>query len=117
MPLILVTPYRKIAQAIADAFKSKVSMLLHAEDGDGVRSLTNSGYGTGAFTFVGGAKISTAQARFGKSSLYFGGGSDQVAIPAAASGTNLDSGDFTIEAWVFPTGQGNYAILSRWQNQ
>lgn len=37
------------------------------------------------------------------SSLYFDGSGDYLTVPANASVTNFGTGDFTIEAWVYPT--------------
>jgi hypothetical protein len=51
---------------------------------------------------VGGASISTTQSKFGGSSMYFDGSGDWLTFrsnPHFAFGT----GDFTIEAWVYPT--------------
>lgn len=110
-------PFANPTTVINDAYQANIPMLLHAEGANGSKVLINNGYGTGAFTFSGGAQISTDRSRFGTSSLKFTGGTDMIVGPADASGTNLDSGDFTIEAWVYPTGTGPYAIISRWQNQ
>ena len=58
---------------------------------------------------VGDVKISTAQSKFGGSSMYFDGSGDYLKIPASK---NLDIvGDFTIEMWVYPTAATTYRIL------
>ena len=63
---------------------------------------------------VGNAQISTTQSKFGGSSMYFDGSGDDLKIitnpPLSFSGF---AGDFTIEAWVYPTavGQSNNSYL------
>jgi Concanavalin A-like lectin/glucanases superfamily len=50
---------------------------------------------------VGDAKLSTAVVKYGTSSMYFDGTGDYLSIPAS---TNFVlNGDFTIEAWIYPT--------------
>ena len=51
---------------------------------------------------VGDAKISTAQSKFGSSSLYFDGTADSLNILNNYSGI-LGTGNFTVEAWVYTT--------------
>jgi hypothetical protein len=51
---------------------------------------------------VGDAKISTAQNKFGGSSMYFDGTGDYLYIANNAVNT-IGSADFTIETWVYPT--------------
>lgn len=117
MPLILTTPYKKIVQIIGDAFRDNVSILFHAEGEDSAKVLTNSGYGSVSnFVFTGDARLTRGVKKFGVSSLFFNG-AGYISGPSAESGTVLDSGDFTIEAWVRPLSNGNCNILSRWQNQ
>ena len=54
---------------------------------------------------VGGAAISTAQSKFGGSSMYFDGSGDYLVAPAQAI-TNL-TGDFTVEFWAYRPSAGN----------
>ena len=51
---------------------------------------------------VGNAQISTTQSKFGGSSMYFDGTGDWLAAPASPT-MALGGGQFTIEAWVYPT--------------
>jgi hypothetical protein len=48
---------------------------------------------------VGNAQISTAQSKFGGSSIYFDGSGDWLDIPNQ-SDLNVGTGDFTIECWI-----------------
>jgi hypothetical protein len=58
----------------------------------------------------GDSKISTTQSKFGGSSMYFDGTGDYL---VAAHNPNFEfgSGDFTIEAWVYPTSVSGYQGL------
>ena len=61
------------------------------------------------------AKISTTQSKFGGSSLSFDGTGDYLKSIATPS-TNLSTGDFTIEFWVYPQGSGYYPCMLWWGN-
>jgi hypothetical protein len=49
---------------------------------------------------VGNAQISTAQSKFGGSSMYFDGTGDRL-VGANNPNVNIDAGDFTIEGWIY----------------
>ena len=51
---------------------------------------------------VGNAQVSTTQAKFGTTSMYFDGTGDYLQLPAAPN-LALFTGDFTVEMWVYPT--------------
>lgn len=51
---------------------------------------------------VGNAQISTTQSKFGGSSMYFNGTTDYLKLPNNPA-LGMGSGDFTIEAWIYPT--------------
>jgi hypothetical protein len=51
---------------------------------------------------VGNAQISTAQSKFGGSSMLFDGSGDYLVAPPNVD-TDFGSGDFTAEAWVYPS--------------
>jgi len=53
-------------------------------------------------TAYGNAQISSTQSKFGGSSAYFDGDGDYLYI-SSASQFGFGTGDFTIEAWVYPT--------------
>lgn len=61
---------------------------------------------------VGNTKISTTQSKFGGSSIYFDGTGDFLSLPYDDVSVRLGTGDFTVEAWVYPTtSTGLRAIL------
>jgi len=61
---------------------------------------------------VGDTKISTAQSKFGGSSMLFDGTGDTLLAPASVN-LFIGTGDFTLEGWIYPTsGSTNRAIIS-----
>ena len=50
---------------------------------------------------VGNAQISTTQSKFGGSSMAFDGTGDDLILPSTEN-VKLGTGDFTIEAWIYP---------------
>jgi hypothetical protein len=59
---------------------------------------------------VGNAQISTAQSKFGGSSMYFDGTGDWL-ISRTNSALSVGSGNFTIEFWVYLTGSGTNSFV------
>ena len=49
---------------------------------------------------VNGAQISTAQSKFGGSSMLFDGSNDYLSVGGSEWNSNLNSGDFTVEFWI-----------------
>ena len=67
-----------------------------------------------AVTAYGNAKISTSQSKFDGSSGYFDGTGDYLQA-ASSSVFDFGTGDFTIEAWIYPTAfSGDKVIVSRY---
>jgi hypothetical protein len=58
---------------------------------------------------VGSAQISTTQAKFGGSSMYFNGTTDYVRSFNTTT-ANFGTGDFTIEFWIYTNAHKNYNI-------
>lgn len=62
---------------------------------------------------VSNAQVSTAQSKWGVSSMLFNGTSDLLHLPDSPM-LNLGGGDFTIECWVYPTNTtGNRGIITK----
>ena len=59
---------------------------------------------------VGDAKLSTAVSKFGGTSVAFDGTGDYLAVQPNIT-NNLNTGDFTIEAWVYLTSGSTYQFL------
>jgi len=97
----------------ADPSFDSVSLLLRGDGPDGLTSFVDSSSASKPVTAGGNARISTAQSRFGGSSLYFDGVRDYISLPADPS-LAMKSSDFTIEMWIHKL--GNNANASRLWN-
>jgi hypothetical protein len=87
--------------ANSDPYFSSVDLLLHANGVNGSTTFIDSSSSPKSITAYGNAVISTTQAKFGTSSMYFDGTGDYLT-------TNVNSlpvltGDFTIECWAYRT--------------
>jgi hypothetical protein len=89
-----------------------VVALLHFDGTNGSTTFTDQKGNT--WTAVSGAKISTAQSKFGGASLLLNGSSDYATVPNFA-GLDFGSGNFTIEGWVRPANvTSNQVIIANW---
>lgn len=87
-------------------------LLLHFDGDDEDTSTTDSSASNHSITFNGDAMISTSQSKFGGSSLLVDGTGDCTVAPDG-DWFNFGSGDFTIEAWVYPLStSGAHAVAS-----
>ena len=84
---------------INDQYFLNVSLLLHFDGSNNSTTFTDSSPANRTATAVGNAKISTAQSKFGGSSLLVDGNGDYVSFPDSDD-LDFGAGDFTIEAWV-----------------
>lgn len=94
------------------------ALLMHANNIADPTVFTNNGSDQSLIiTRQGSAVVSPDQAKFGAGSIKLSPAtSDRVNILGPS--INIDSGDFTIEAWIYPTAtNGPRVILSRWQDQ
>ena len=82
---------------VGDAHFPKVEALLPFDGTNGATSTTDLSDRGNTVTFGGDAEISTAQSKFGGSSLSLDGNGDYVDLPQATN--QLVSQDFTIEFW------------------
>lgn len=83
-----------------DPYRSQVSLLLHGDGTNGSTTIVDSSPTPKTVTAVGNAQISTAQSKFGGSSLAFDGTGDS-AETEILNDFAFGSGDFTIECWVW----------------
>lgn len=91
--------YQRQGTWIGDASFDSVSLLLHMDGSNGSTTFTDSSKNALTVTASGNAQISTAQSKFGGSSLALDGTDDFVSI-AATTLTDLPA-DFTIELWAY----------------
>ena len=82
------------------------SLLLHGNGTNGSTVITDSSGSPKTVTAVGNAQISTAQSKFGGSSILFDGNGDLLRI-ASNSQLQFGLGDFTLELWTYLTARGN----------
>ena len=92
------------ATTVGDVHYPKVSLHLTCEGSYGSTTVTDSSNTNASITCIGSAQISTAQSKFGNSSL--GTASGDISI----STTNIfdfGTSDFTVEFWFYRTGLGS----------
>jgi len=88
-----------------DSGYGNVLLLLHCDGDNDSTTFVDSSLTPKTVTSVSGAKISTAQSKFGGAAGLFNGSTDYLTVPYNA-GFDLPS-DFTIETWVYFTGYAN----------
>jgi len=113
----VITGAEKVAQ---DLYLYTNTVLLLKGDGtNGSTTILDSSKVAGGpktVTVVGNAQISTAQSKFGGSSIAFDGNSDYLTVPSSAD-FNFGLGDYTIELWVrFNSVASAQTIASRYQS-
>ena len=84
----------------SDPFFANVSLLLAGNGTNGSTFIVDSSPSPKTVTAVGNTQISTAQSKFGGSSIAFDGLGDEITI-AASSGFQFGTGDFTVEGWCY----------------
>lgn len=98
----LVTGTQKVP---VDPYRSQVSLLLHGDGANGSTTITDSSPTPKTVTAVGDAKISTAQSKFGGSSIAFDGNGDRLTIPEN-NDFNFGTGSLTVEFWAHKSANG-----------
>lgn len=93
-----------------DPHFASVSLLMHGEGANGSTTFVDSSPSPLTYTALSGAQIATAQKKFGSASMVFGGNAS--ATTPANSRFDLGSGDFTLEAWVYPTSNVAYGMIT-----
>ena len=91
---------------------TNTKLLLNMANGQAIDSAAQSN-----LALYGNAKLSTGQAKFGDTSMYFDGTGDYATLPNSAS-NNLGGANWTIEGWLYLTanaGTGNdeFAVASK----
>lgn len=90
-----------------DPYWANVSLLLPANGANGQTTTVNAASGGQILTAVGSAVLSTAQKKWGASSIYMPGNGSRFEC-AGWIGSQLGAGDFTIEFWFYlPTAASN----------
>ncbi len=101
-----ITQLSALGSTVGDAYFTEVTALLPFDGTNGATSTTDSSNSNHTVTFGGDAEISTAQSKFGGSSLSLDGNGDYVELPQSTN--QLASLDFTVECWFrFNSGAGS----------
>lgn len=103
-----------IVQPLNDPYWSKVSLLTHLNGQDG--STTFIDEKGNALPKSGSPVLSNGQSVFGGSSLYCGNGAGSLHLNGTSSAFNFGTGDFTLEAWIYPTANKDSGIMSNTYN-
>ena len=95
-----------VGTTTGDVYYPQTSLLMHFNGTNGSTTMTDNSKNNTTVTSNNGAAISTAQSKFGGTSLALDGTNDYLSI-VNNSTLNLSGGSYTIECWIRPT--GNYA--------
>jgi len=96
----IITPEEKTP---LDQDYRNVSLLLHGDGANGSTTIVDNSPTSKTVTAVGNAQISTAQSKFGGSSIAFDGTGDYLTIPASAD-FSFGTENFTVEFWYYHLG-------------
>ena len=102
-------------QLATDPYFASVSLLLHMNGSNGSTTFTDSSQYARTGITSSGASISTAQSKFGVSSLAWDNNS--ISVPYNANLYDFGSGPFVIEFWMYPTSKPDnafYATSGNW---
>lgn len=89
-------------RSAGDPYYADVSLLLHCDGANGSTTFTDNSPSPKTVTANGGAQISTAQWKFGGSSVAFSTAGQFLSTPSDSAFT-FGTGDFTIEGWLYVT--------------
>ena len=108
-----ITPTQPVP---VDPVFNNVSLLLHGNGTNGSTTITDSSPTPKTVTAVGNAQISTAQSKFGGSSIAFDGTGDYIAIAEASDSFTFGTENFTIEFWFYPSNLTGLTVIAEWRN-
>jgi len=99
---------------VGDVYFPQTKLLLPFDGANGATTTSDLSNTNATVTFNGNSQISTAQSKFGGSSLYFDGtAGDNVTLPAGSA--YQFGADFTIETWFYMNALNTYSLLySTW---
>lgn len=118
-PTPTMTPTPTPTPNRGDNFYSNVSLLLHADGVNNSTTILDDSSYNHIIVASGDAKLSNVQSRYGGTSLLLDGDSDLLEI-ASNDGFQFGSDNFTIESWIYPTGNisnSNHTIISKWSSE
>lgn len=92
-----------------DIYYANVSALLHFDGTNGSTTITDNSSTPKTFTCNGNAALSTTQSKFGGASIALDGTGDYVSSANNSAYNILSGGDYTLEAFIYPTAHGSTA--------
>ncbi len=95
-----IRQFKLTGSTVGDVYFPQTSVLLPFNGSNGATSTSDLSNRNGTVAFNGTAQISTAQSKFGESSLILDGDSDYVTVLDSYWNSCMNSGDFTVELWV-----------------
>jgi len=99
---------------VGDVYFPQTKLLLPFDGANGATTTSDSSNKNGTVSFTGNTSISTAQSKFGGSSMYFDGSGDYLRVIDTYWNSALSSGDFTMECWArFDTNQDSLLLANR----
>ena len=98
--------YQRQNTWIGDASFANVSLLLHMDGSNGSTTFVDSSINALPITANGNAQISTAESKFGGASALFDGTGDYLSTAHNAA-LSIESGDFTVESWIYRAVSGS----------
>lgn len=108
----IINPYRFAASGGGDPNFASVSLLLPLNGTNGGTSFTDESNNNFTVTGFGNAQTTTAQSKWGGSSLVLDGTGDYLSVPDNAA-FDFGTGDFTIETWIRWNSISTYSV---WYN-
>ncbi len=107
---------RAAGTTVGDVYFPQTKLLLPFDGTNGATTTSDLSNSNHTATFIGNAQISTAQSKFGGSSLYFDGSGDLLTLPDS-SDWDVGSQSFTAECWIYPVASPNQPIImGQWNN-
>jgi hypothetical protein len=102
MKEFLLNKIKATGTTVGDVYFPQTKLLLPFDGTNGATTTSDSSNENNTVTFVATAQISTAQSKFGGSSLLLDGNSDYITV--SNSNLGLSGATFTIEFWVYLNG-------------
>ena len=95
-----IRQFKLTGSTVGDVHFPKVKLLLPFDGSNTATTTNDESNSNHSVTFAGGAQISTAESKFGGSSLYLNGDSGTKLTISQSSDFDFGTGDFTIEFWI-----------------
>ena len=106
--------FKITGSTVGDVYFPQTKLLLPFDGANAATTTSDLSNRNGTVSFNGNASLSTAQSKFGGSSMYFDGAGDYLRVIDTYWNSALSSGDFTMECWVrFNADQDSVLMTNR----